>query len=334
MVLKNYRTISATQSYTGTAQTLVTDLPRDFLIQRVILAWTGTVTLSGTSVLVTDALLKCISAIRIKAVGEGSSRTIFEVSGKDLYNMNLFDYGSASGTLVVPTTTGASTNKTGFIADLRCNKLDPDDYSVALPSYLLSSLQLEIEYTAFDGTSYGTNLTSISNTMSITLVEGIPEAGEDFSSNPLMTVLSKQLSGDTSTGTEEDMDTFFQVGALIQRDFLITETSAGVRSDTEISEFSIKSGTIPLMSKINYDANKMKDIVNYRISEDRDGDWTVAGCTMIDFFNNRSPFIATASGLRIDGLSTVGYNTGDLLFTFIKNNASSIIRRIQTTIEG
>jgi len=55
---------------------------------------------------------------------------------------------------------------------------------------------------------------------------------------------------------------------------------------------------------------------------------------MIDFFNNRSPFIATASGLRIDGLSTVGYNTSDLKFSFIKNNASSIIRRVQTTIEG
>ena len=334
MVLKNYRTISATQAYTGTAQTLTTDLPRDFLIQRLILSWTGTVTLSGTSVLVQDALLKCISKISVKAVGEGSSREIFSVSGKDLYAMNLFDYGSACGTLVRPTASGANNNKTGWCIDMRSNKIDPDDYSTALPSYLLSSLQLEIEYVAFDGTSYGTNLTSISNTLSITMIEGIPEANEDFSSNPLMTVLTKQLSADSSTGTEEDFDTFFQVGSLIQRDFLITETSAGVRSDLEISEFSVKSGTIPLMSKINYDANKMKDIINYRIAEDFDGNWTVDGATFIDFYNNRSPFIATASGLRIDGLSTVGYSVGDLLFSCICNNASSVIRRIQTSIEG
>ena len=35
---------------------------------------------------------------------------------------------------------------------------------------------------------------------------------------------------------------------------------------------------------------------------------------MIDFYNNSMPFINTAGGLRIGGLSTVGYNTGDLVF--------------------
>ena len=88
------------------------------------------------------------------------------------------------------------------------------------------------------------------------------------------------------------------------------------------------------MSKILFYSNKTKDIVNYRIAEDYDGNWTVAGCTMIDFYNNRKPFIATASGLKIDGLSTIGYNVGDLNFLCVKNNSSSIIRRVQTTIEG
>jgi len=46
------------------------------------------------------------------------------------------------------------------------------------------------------------------------------------------------------------------------------------------------------------------------------------------------PFINTASGLRIGGLSTVGYNTGDLIFSANCNNASSIIRRVQETVEG
>ena len=49
-----------------------------------------------------------------------------------------------------------------------------------------------------------------------TLIEGIPEASEDFSGNPLLTVLSKTFNAAASTG-EEDFDTFFQVGALVRR---------------------------------------------------------------------------------------------------------------------
>jgi hypothetical protein len=169
--------------------------------------------------------------------------------------------------------------------------------------------------------------------MTITLIEGIPEASEDFSGNPLLTVLSKTLNGDSSTG-DEDFDTFFQVGALIVRDFLCTETSAGVRSSTEINDFTVKSGQIPLMSKIFFDANVNKDIMNYRVSEVWDGLALVEGYTCVDFANNRQPFIPTASGLKIDGLSTIGYNVGDLVFTADKNSASSIIRRVQSTVEG
>ena len=64
------------------------------------------------------------------------------------------------------------------------------------------------------------------------------------------------------------------------------------------------------------------------------GGYNSAGYSMIDFFNNRMPFISTASGLRLGGLSTIGYNTGDLVMQMNCSQASSIIRRIQTTIEG
>jgi hypothetical protein len=332
LVLKNYRTITNTQTYSGTATTITTDLPRDFLIQRVLLNFNGVTTLGGTSVLVNDPLLNNVKAIRIKAVGEGSSRVIFDVSGQDLYYFNGFDNGMGFELDNTDTTAAAHTQATGWVCDFRINKLDPDDYSVAIPSYLLSTLQLEIEYdTSANG--YGTNVTSQAFTMSITLIEGIPEASEDFSSNPLMTVLSKQLTGDASTGDEE-FDTFFQVGALIRRDFLCTETSAGVRSSDEVEDFTIKSGQIPLMSKIKWDANVNKDIMNYRTAEVWDGLALVEGYSMLDFANNRQPFVPTASGLKIDGLSTVGYNVGDLILVLDKNSASSIIRRVQETVEG
>jgi hypothetical protein len=46
------------------------------------------------------------------------------------------------------------------------------------------------------------------------------------------------------------------------------------------------------------------------------------------------PFINTAGGLRIGGLSTVGYNTSDLVFQGNFIAASSVIRRVQETVEG
>jgi hypothetical protein len=332
LVLKNYRTLTSTQTYDGTASTQTTDLPRDFLIQRILLNYNGTTVLGGTSTLVEDPLLSCVKAIRIKAVGEGSSRTIFDVSGADLYYMNLFDNGFGLDLDNTDTSAATHTQQMGFVADMRINKLDPDDYSVAIPSYLLSTLQLEIEYdTSANG--YGTNVTSQSFTCSITLIEGIPEASEDFSGNPLLTVLSKTFNAAASTG-EEDFDTFFQVGALIRRSFLKVETSAGARTATQLDDFTVKSGQIPLMSKIKYDANVNKDIMNYRVSETIDGLTLVNGFTMIDFANNRQPFIPTASGLKIDGLSTVGYNVGDLVFTGNFDTASCIITRIQETVEG
>ena len=331
-MLKNYRTLTTTQTYDGTASTQTTDLPRDFLIQRILLNYNGTTVLGGTSVLVEDPLLSCVKAIRIKAVGEGSSRTIFDVSGADLYYMNLFDNAFGFDLDNTDTSAATHTQQMGFVCDMRINKLDPDDYSVAIPSYLLSTLQLEIEYdTSANG--YGTNVTSQSFTCSITLIEGIPEASEDFSGNPLLTVLSKTFNAAASTG-EEDFDTFFQVGALIRRSFLKVETSAGARTATQLDDFTVKSGQIPLMSKIKYDANVNKDIQNYRVSETIDGFTIVNGYTMIDFANNRQPFIPTASGLKIDGLSTVGYNVGDLVFTGNFDTASCIITRVQETVEG
>jgi len=332
MVLKNYRTLSSTQSYDGTASTITTDLPRDFLIQRIILDFHGVTTLGGTSTLVTNALLRCVKNIRIKAVGEGSSRTIVDIKGEDLYYLNLFDYGFGTALDNTDTSASAHTQMTGWTIDMRINKSDPDDFSVSIPSYLLSTLQLEIEYdTSANG--YGSNVSAQSFTMGITLIEGIPEPSESFAKNPLMTLLQKQLSSDSSTG-DQDFDTFFTVGSLIRRSFLLVQTSASAPSDTELTSYTVQSGQIPLMSKINYRANKTKDIENYRIAENPSGFWDVLGYTMIDFANNQQPFVPTASGLKIDGLSTVGYNVGDLKITMNRAVASAIFRRTQESVEG
>jgi len=337
LVLKNYRTLVQTQVWDGTSQTITTNIPRDFLLQRLMIDINNpSIACTGTSTLVQDAFLKCIDKIKITAVGEGSSRVLVDVSGKDLYAMNMFDYGSACQDLTVPATTTAGIAHTGFVIDFRINRNDPDDMSVALPTYLLSTLQCEITYLVPSATTWGTNFPTTlgTTTTTFTLIEGIPEANENFSSNPLLTTLTKQITTDTTTGTDETLDTFFQVGALIKRSFLCTETSAGVRSDTILDTISVNSGTIPLWSKILFRANKCNDIVNYRLSDVESGNYSSLGYTMISFANNRMPFVNAGGQLRIGGLSTVGYTTSDLPLVLNKNTASILVRRIQETIES
>jgi len=358
MVLKNYRTLASTQTWDSTAQTIITQLPRDFLAQRYYIDMdSDDVRAAGTVTPVVDGGLKMITNIKIVAVGEGSSRTIFEVNGEDLYHMNLFDYGAPITPIQLSLTTSQAQLHMSFCIDFRCNKLDPDDYSVAIPTYLLSTLQLEITYALPSTTNYGSSPPASFNTnvtTRITCVEGIPEAGEDFSSNPLMTVLTKTLTADTSSGSLESFDTFFQVGALIRRDFIRVENSSNVRQDSELTSYQVNSGTIPLMSNIYLDSQKMNNIINYRIGSGYprgtgvftgntstvatvpydNGAYVSDGYFMLDFYNNRMPFINTAGGLRIGGLSTVGYSTSDLVFQGNFSAASSIIRRVQETVEG
>ena len=108
MVLKNYRTLAATQDWDGTAQTIITQLPRDFLAQRYYIDMdSAAVAAAGTVTPVVDGGLKMITSIKIVAVGEGSSRTIFEVNGRDLWHMNLFDYGAPVSPITIPLTTSS-----------------------------------------------------------------------------------------------------------------------------------------------------------------------------------------------------------------------------------
>jgi hypothetical protein len=334
LVLKNRRTLATTASFTASTTSTI-QLPRDFLVQRINLDYLGTVVLSGTSTLVSGAGFANAKFIRVKAVGEGSSRTIFEIKGEDLGNLNYFQYSNGATSVTTPTTSGTHTDGVEFhgTLDFRTDYHDPDDYSVAIPSYLLSTLQLEIEWNT-NALGYGSAVTSQTGTLRITLIEGIPEGDEDFSGNPLQTTLYKQLNGDSSSGSTEQFDTLFNVGALIRTNFLITETSAGALSDGEIDYYTVNSGQIPIISKENFRASKQQDIEDWNLTKTVTGNQTVTGWTAIDYMNPLNPFINTADGLEIDGLDTTGFNVGDLSIDLYKNNASSIIRTIQITVEG
>ena len=368
MVLKNRRTLATTASYSASTTSTIA-LPRDFLIQRVNLSFVGTVVNSGTVTLVSGAPWSLMKFVRIKAVGEGSSKTIYEVKGEDIGNLNYFQYGTGCKMQESPLLTGTFNDGVQFFAtlDFRTAFNDPDDYSTAIPSYLLSTLQLEIEWDTI-ALGYGNNNTSLVGTLKVSLVEGIPEPNDpDFSNNPLQTTLYKELVADSSSGSVEDFSTFFNVGALIRTNFLITETSAGALSDSEIDYYTVTSGTIPLISKQNFRDSKLSDIEDWGLSStgsalfgnaavafatvhplmnqpamigtatpqtSTSGIQTVTGWTAVDFMNPLNPFITTEAGSEIDGLDTASFNVGDLTMSLYKNNASSIIRTIQITTEG
>ena len=368
MVLKNRRTLATTASYSASTTSTIA-LPRDFLIQRVNLSFVGTVVNSGTVTLVSGAPWSLMKYIRVKAVGEGSSKTIYEVKGEDIGNLNFFQYGRGCKMQESPLLTGTFNDGVQFFAtlDFRTAFNDPDDYSTAIPSYLLSTLQLEIEWDTI-ALGYGNNNTSLVGTLKVSLVEGIPEPNDpDFSNNPLQTTLYKELVADSSSASVEDFSTFFNVGALIRTNFLITETSGGVLSDSEIDYYTVTSGTIPLISKQNFRDSKLSDIEDWGLSStgsalfgnaavafatvhplmnqpamigtatpqtSTSGIQTVTGWTAVDFMNPLNPFITTEAGSEIDGLDTASFNVGDLTMSLYKNNASSIIRTIQITTEG
>ena len=368
MVLKNRRTLATTASYSASTTSTIA-LPRDFLIQRVNLSFVGTVVNSGTVTLVSGAPWSLMKYIRVKAVGEGSSKTIYEVKGEDIGNLNFFQYGTGCKMQESPLLTGTFNDGVQFFAtlDFRTAFNDPDDYSTAIPSYLLSTLQLEIEWDTI-ALGYGNNNTSLVGTLKVSLVEGIPEPNDpDFSNNPLQTTLYKELVADSSSASVEDFSTFFNVGALIRTNFLITETSGGVLSDSEIDYYTVTSGTIPLISKQNFRDSKLSDIEDWGLSStgsalfgnaavafatvhplmnqpamigtatpqtSTSGIQTVTGWTAVDFMNPLNPFITTEAGSEIDGLDTASFNVGDLTMSLYKNNASSIIRTIQITTEG
>jgi len=369
MVLKNKRTLATTATYSASTTSSIS-LPRDFLIQRVNLSMRGTPTVTSTvSTLTSGSPWALMKYVRIKAVGEGSSKTIYEVKGEDIGNLNYFQYGTAVKMQNSPVAIAAHTNLGTFHAtlDFRVDTHDPSDFSTAIPSYLLSTLTLEIEWDTV-ALGYGSN-TAFTGTLTVSLVEGIPEPNDpDFSNNPLQTTLYKELTGDTSSASVEDFSTFFNVGALIRTNFLIAETSAGVLSDGELEYYTVTSGTIPLISKQNFRDSKQQDIEDWNLSGSGNlaiidagltggqvaggtalyisplinqpaisatsGMQTITGWTAIDFMDPLNPFISTEAGSEIDGLDTSSFNVGDLTLSVYKNSASSILRTIQISVEG
>lgn len=327
----NRRTLAntslSTTTYAGVAKNDAIELPQDFACQRIIIDYTGTATFSATSTLVQDALQACISSIQVSFTGSGIVSHV-NVSGPDLYIKNFYDYHQPMKR-IVPTSGSAVDVELCLVIDFRLDKRNPDDFSVAKPFYAYSDVQLLISYVAM-ATGYGSNMTSISLTGTISLIEAVPETSKEKTS--FLTVRQAKLFTKTATygtGTSfEDRDKDIIVGTLIRQIHLITyDASSGLRADGEI-DYILWFGLATFNWMENY---AVKAIQNENRIDGalplQDGQpWL--GVYLFDFAKDP----VTDGGVPI-GLPTVGLKSGDIKIRVNKLVASSNVRYLYETLD-
>ena len=272
-------------TYAGVAKSDSISLPLDFALQRIFVNIDGTLdSVADNTVLVEDAGQAILSEVRLDLTGDEGIETVFKLSGSDIYIKNFFDYSTASRR-VVPTADGAVA--IDLVIDFRLAKNNPDDASVSIPLYALSSADLIFTYIAM-ATGYGTNITTLTTTGKITLYEFIPETKEEreaFTKVPILKQTVKELTLSNATGDEE-RDRDITVGNLIRRVILIAKANAGTRSDIEINTYTLETSVLTFMKKLFWYASKSQDKIDYKLPV-LDGDWHVKGATILDFA--RSP---------------------------------------------
>ena len=327
----NIRTLVGTtnkSTYAGVAKTDTISLPLDFALQRMLFELTGTFDITvGVSVLVEDASQALISEFRIDLTGDDGVETVFKMSGSDLYIKNFYDYSIQLRRTTATAIAGGIAFGVALVVDFRLAKNDPDDASVAIPLYALSSADLVITYVA-PATGYGTNTSVWSLTGEITLFEFIPESAsekEKFLNNSILKQISKEITLENATGDEE-RDRDIVVGQLIRRVLLVVKTNAGLRSDTQINTYSLETAVLTFMKKLQWEASKTQDKIDYTLPL-FDGDYTWKGVSVLDFA--RAPVDEAG---EIIGFDTRGMKQGDLKLTFDKLVAQPKVRYIQESV--
>lgn len=315
-------------SYAGIAKVDTITLPLDFALQRAFLEFDGTMDITvGASVLVEDALQALISEVRLDLTGDEGIETVFKLSGSDVYIKNFYDYSVASRRTTF--TAVANGNPVGLtlVIDFRLAKNDPDDASVSIPLYALSSADLVITYVDASA-GYGTNTSNWALTGKVTLFEFIPESPDEkkaFLSNPILKQTVKELTLENSTG-EEERDRDITVGNLIRRVIMISKTNAGLRDDSQIDTFSLETAILTFMKKLQWKASKSQDTIDYTLPN-FDGNFNMKGVSILDF--SRAPVDETGN---VIGFDTRGMKQGDLKITFDKLVAQPKMRYIQESV--
>jgi len=324
-------TATAEQSnYLGVAKEDKIQLPRDYVLQRILIDIRGTFDIvTSVSVLVEDALQRLLKEVRLEITGgKTGTKTVVKLSGVDLYFLNFYDYG-VSLERVTPTAvaTGIAISLQ-LVLDFRLAKNDPEDYSIGLPLYDKATASLFLNWTT-PAIGYGTNTANFNLTAVLTLFQGVPESSDEFEgarTNPLLTLLETEFDLSGSTGKEK-RNTDISTGDLTRRIMVSSRVSAGTRSDLDITSLTLKTASEVFYDDQDWDAFGLQDVIDYSLPN-HDGDRHIRGVIMWDF----SRGVVDERG-RVLGLDLSNLKSGDVKLELTKLNASGKIRYLEEIIE-
>lgn len=318
-------------SYAGAVKTDKINLPRDYLLQRILIDTRGTMNITvGASVLVQDAGQALMKGIRVNlSGGKLGAKTVVDLSGIDVFFINFYDYGRAAERVLPTAIANGVAVSWQLVLDFRLAKDDPDDFSVAIPMYDKSGATLVIDWDT-PANGYGTNTSVWALTTKITLFEAIPESADEFAAglnNPVLTITANQYATSAAAG-DESRNTDVQVGALLRRIWFYSETLAGVRSDTEFNKITIRTPNLILFDKMDWYGLSMMNKADWNLNT-YDGNRAVVGVAVLDFA--RGPFDERG---RVYGFDSSSMKSGDMKLKINKANASSIFRVVQESVES
>lgn len=318
-------------SYAGVVKTDKINLPRDYLLQRILIDTRGTMNITvGASVLVQDAGQALMKGIRLNlSGGKVGAKTQVDLTGIDLYFINFYDYGRGAERVLPTAIANGVAVSWQLMLDFRLAKEDPDDFSVAIPMYDKSGATLVIDWDT-PANGYGTNTGTWALTTKITLFEAIPETPDEFAAglnNPVLTLTGNSYTCSAATG-DETRNTDIQVGALLRRIFFMVESSAGVRSDTEFNKLTLKTPNLILLDEIDWIGLSAFNKADWQLNT-YDGNRSVVGYDVLDFA--RGPFDEKG---RVYGFDSSSMKSGDMKLKINKANASSILRVVQESVES
>jgi len=325
------RTLRTTGSYAGVVKTDSINLPYDYVLQRIFLDTRGTANITATATLVEDAGQRLLKGIQLNLTGKyAGNKTVIDVDGVDLYFINFYDYGEGLERVVPTAINATAAISFQLCIDFRLAKNDPDDFSVGIPLYDVSTATLVLDWdTPANGYHSAGTITTWALTTNITLFEGKPETPEEHAAakkNPIYTLTASEFVADTNITSGEQRDNDIQTGHLLRRLLFIARTTGDVRSDTEIDKLSLQKIDNFFYQELDWDALSLEDESDYSLAN-YDGNRGIAGVVMFDFA--RGAFDEKG---RVFGEDLRSLKSGDMKFEIWKNNVSSIIRYITEAI--
>lgn len=324
------RTLTKTGSYAGVVKTDTIDIPKDYVLQRMLIDIRGTMDITvGVSVLVEDAMQRLLKSVKLNLTGNFSgNKSVIDLNGVDIYFINFYDYGEGLERVTKTAIANGVDVSVQLMLDFRLAKNDPDDFTVGIPLYHTSSANLILEWDT-PAIGYGTNTSNWSLTAKITLFEGIPDTPEEFEAakkNPIYTLVASDQTADTNTTSAEERNTDIATGHLLRRLMFQVRTTGNLRSDVEIDRIFLAKINKIFFDEVDWDFFGAEDETDYSLAN-YDGDRGIKGVIVFDFA--RAPMDEQG---RIFGEDLTNLKSGDMKLKIWKNNVSSKLRYVEEAI--